>query len=55
VNQQREHIAAHVSVRRRGRPEEVATTVAWLCSDAASFITGAMIPIDGGQLAGSGA
>jgi NAD(P)-dependent dehydrogenase (short-subunit alcohol dehydrogenase family) len=41
-----------VPMRRTGRPEEVADAVVWLCSDAASFITGAIIPIDGGKLAG---
>jgi NAD(P)-dependent dehydrogenase (short-subunit alcohol dehydrogenase family) len=44
--------AMAMPMRRVGRPEEVAETVAWLCSDAASFITGATIPIDGGKLAG---
>jgi NAD(P)-dependent dehydrogenase (short-subunit alcohol dehydrogenase family) len=39
-------------MRRVGRPEEVADAVVWLCSDHASFITGAVIPIDGGKLAG---
>jgi NAD(P)-dependent dehydrogenase (short-subunit alcohol dehydrogenase family) len=39
-------------MRRVGQPEEVASAVAWLCSDAASFITGATLPIDGGKLAG---
>jgi NAD(P)-dependent dehydrogenase (short-subunit alcohol dehydrogenase family) len=39
-------------MRRLGRAEEVAATVLWLCSDQASFITGAIVPIDGGQSAG---
>jgi NAD(P)-dependent dehydrogenase (short-subunit alcohol dehydrogenase family) len=39
-------------MRRVGEPEEVASTVAWLCGDGASFITGAVIPIDGGKMAG---
>jgi len=40
-------------MRRTGRPAEVAQTVLWLCSPASSFITGAVIPVDGGQSAGS--
>jgi len=44
--------AAAMPMRRIGRAQEVAATVLWLCSDQASFITGATIPIDGGQLAG---
>lgn len=39
-------------MRRIGRPEEVAAAVVWLCSDQASFVTGATLPIDGGKLAG---
>lgn len=38
-------------VGRMGRPEEVAETVIWLCSDASSFITGDAIPVDGGWTA----
>jgi NAD(P)-dependent dehydrogenase (short-subunit alcohol dehydrogenase family) len=38
---------------RTGTAGEVAQTVLWLCSDQSSFITGAVIPIDGGQLAGN--
>jgi NAD(P)-dependent dehydrogenase (short-subunit alcohol dehydrogenase family) len=33
---------------RIGQPSEVAEAVAWLLSDAASFITGACIMVDGG-------
>src|SRR5215469_10029893 len=39
-------------MRRMGTAAEVAQTVLWLCSEQASFITGATIPVDGGQLAG---
>jgi NAD(P)-dependent dehydrogenase (short-subunit alcohol dehydrogenase family) len=39
-------------MRRVGKPDEVASAVVWLCSDAASFITGTTLPIDGGKLAG---
>jgi NAD(P)-dependent dehydrogenase (short-subunit alcohol dehydrogenase family) len=40
-------------VRRVGTPDEVARTVLWLCSDQSSFITGSVIPVDGGQSAGN--
>ena len=36
---------------RVGKPEEVAWAVVWLCSDAASFITGHSLPVDGGMMA----
>lgn len=38
-------------VGRMGHPEEIAETVMWLCSDAASFITGDSIAVDGGWTA----
>jgi|HubBroStandDraft_6_1064221.scaffolds.fasta_scaffold39873_5 NAD(P)-dependent dehydrogenase (short-subunit alcohol dehydrogenase family) len=41
-------------IGRMGNPEEVANLVAWLCSDEASFVTGAAIPIDGGIVSQSG-
>jgi NAD(P)-dependent dehydrogenase (short-subunit alcohol dehydrogenase family) len=36
---------------RPGEPREVADAVVWLCSDAASFVTGAAITVDGGAYA----
>jgi NAD(P)-dependent dehydrogenase (short-subunit alcohol dehydrogenase family) len=44
--------ASAMPIRRVGQPNEVARVVVWLCSDRASYITGATIPIDGGKLAG---
>ncbi|HWD42988.1 MAG TPA: SDR family oxidoreductase [Actinomycetota bacterium] len=38
-------------VERMGTPEEVAEAVVWLCSDAASFVTGHAMPVDGGLVA----
>ncbi|MDA0229369.1 MAG: glucose 1-dehydrogenase [Proteobacteria bacterium] len=46
--------AARVPMRRIGQPEEVANAVVWLLSDQSSFITGHILPIDGGMLAEKG-
>jgi NAD(P)-dependent dehydrogenase (short-subunit alcohol dehydrogenase family) len=48
----RERVAVGVPLGRVGRVEEVAAAVVWLCSDQASFITGATLCVDGGKLAG---
>jgi NAD(P)-dependent dehydrogenase (short-subunit alcohol dehydrogenase family) len=40
-------------MRRIGHASEVAQAVLWLCSEQSSFITGAVLPIDGGQSAGN--
>jgi NAD(P)-dependent dehydrogenase (short-subunit alcohol dehydrogenase family) len=37
-----------VPLGRDGRPEEVAEAVIWLCSDKASYVTGILMPVDGG-------
>jgi NAD(P)-dependent dehydrogenase (short-subunit alcohol dehydrogenase family) len=49
--QTRAEIAARIPVGHLGDPKEVAATVTWLSSAQASFITGAVIPIDGGKTA----
>ena len=44
-------LASQHALQRLGQPEEVAELVAWLASDASSFVTGAYYPVDGGYLA----
>ncbi len=49
-----EHIVAGTPMGRFGEADEVVGTVVWLCSRAASFVTGTVVPVDGGFDAFSG-
>jgi NAD(P)-dependent dehydrogenase (short-subunit alcohol dehydrogenase family) len=51
ADQARAQFAAAVPFGRLGRPEEIASTALFLASDAASFIAGVDLPVDGGMTA----
>jgi NAD(P)-dependent dehydrogenase (short-subunit alcohol dehydrogenase family) len=46
-----ETILAQIPVKRMGEPEEIAEMVVWLCSERASYVTGAAYNVDGGWMA----
>jgi NAD(P)-dependent dehydrogenase (short-subunit alcohol dehydrogenase family) len=47
-----EQMVSYVPIGRIGKPEDVAEAVLFLCSDKASYITGATLQVDGGMSAG---
>jgi NAD(P)-dependent dehydrogenase (short-subunit alcohol dehydrogenase family) len=49
--QKEQAVAATVPMNRLGQPYEVAEAVVWLCSDAASYVTGHVLVVDGGLTA----
>jgi NAD(P)-dependent dehydrogenase (short-subunit alcohol dehydrogenase family) len=49
--EERERTLNIIPMHRMAEPEEVAEAVIWLCSEAASFITGHVMSIDGGMTA----
>ncbi|MCU0969678.1 MAG: SDR family oxidoreductase [Rubrivivax sp.] len=50
-DEQRQRILSRTPMRRLGEPSEIADVVAWLLSDASSYVTGEIVVVDGGRLA----
>jgi 3-oxoacyl-[acyl-carrier protein] reductase len=46
-------MVSHTPLGRMGTPEDVAEAYLWLASDAASFITGTVLSVDGGLVLGT--
>jgi 3-oxoacyl-[acyl-carrier protein] reductase len=44
----KEELRGQIPLRRFAGPDEVASAVTWLASDGAAYVTGAVIPVDGG-------
>jgi NAD(P)-dependent dehydrogenase (short-subunit alcohol dehydrogenase family) len=43
-----QQIVDHTPMGRFGEPDELVGTLVWLCSDASRFVTGVVVPVDGG-------
>ncbi len=48
-DEQAAHVGGHVPIGRIGAPEDIAGATLYLCSRAGSYVTGAILPLDGGQ------
>jgi 3-oxoacyl-[acyl-carrier protein] reductase len=48
-----DNMVAHTPLRRMGEPRDIAEAYLWLASDAASFVHGAVISVDGGLVLGT--
>ncbi len=48
-----DEMVSHTPLRRLGEPEDIAQAYLWLASDAASFVTGAVLSVDGGLVVGT--
>jgi len=46
-----ERLLRRIPMGRMGRPEEIAESIAWLCSDASSYVSGVSLLVDGAQIA----
>ena len=49
TDEQAEHVGSRVPLARVGAPDDIAGATLYLCSKAGSYVTGAILPIDGGQ------
>jgi NAD(P)-dependent dehydrogenase (short-subunit alcohol dehydrogenase family) len=47
--EQAEKVGSRVPIGRIGRPDDIAGATLYLCSRAGAYVTGAILPIDGGQ------
>lgn len=54
LTQRGQMIVDHTPMKRFGEPEELCGTLNWLCSEGAKFVTGIVVPVDGGFSAFSG-
>jgi NAD(P)-dependent dehydrogenase (short-subunit alcohol dehydrogenase family) len=50
IRRRKEEKLDHISLRRFGKPKDIAALAVFLCSSSASFITGAVISVNGGTM-----